>query len=191
MKKHYPTTAHRAAASRQLLAVLRRAPSRPARFRRQVQRRRPWLLRPLTPGEQSLLRYRGLAEELAALLLPFRRTRLRGHVEVQTLLNDRDTRPAVLADVLALEECAARLTSEYHQVGRKMDIWREQWARATQAQKHQLEHVEKALLISYYHDGLALLLKEAQADAGLIRAICPLAFAPPPVPVLAPAPYSA
>lgn len=191
-RKHYPPTAARAQAARFVLAVLRRAPGRPARWFCQAQRRRPWLLRPLTSGEQRLLAYRAKVEELAALLLPFRQSRLRGHGGLYDLLCDRDSRPAVLGQVLALEACATRLTPDYNLMERQMEHWRREWARATPAQQQRLTEEEKALAVSNYHTALNLLLQEARADVAAIRGLCPPAFEPAIVATATtPTPYSA
>jgi hypothetical protein len=193
-KKHYPALKP---ARRHLVALLRRTPGRRARWYYQAQRRRPWLLRPLTTGEQNLLRYKGLAHELARLLEPFRRTRPKGHRQLQELLQDTDTRLVVVAQVQEVHACLDRLNPEYRRHGQQLDRWREQWPRLTAPAQQRLRKEEKAICLSYYHDGIHLLVKEATTDMEFIKRLCPEAFEPVPEPWLdtstakpGPTPYS-
>ena len=179
-RKHYPPGAAGAMLRRHLLALLRRTPGRRTRWHRQAKRRRPWLLRELTTGEKNLLQYKGLAEYLAGLLKPFRRTRPRGHRELQELLQDADTRPVVVAQVQALETCLDRIDPEYRRHGQQLDRWREQWPRLNVVSQQRLREVDKAVCISYCHDGIYLLVKEAKSDIEHIKRVSPEAFKPVP-----------
>jgi hypothetical protein len=172
-KKQYPALKP---ARRHLVALLRRTPGRRTRWYRQAQRRRPWLLRELTAGEKNLAQYKGLVEYLAGLLEPFRRTRPKGHRQLQELLQDADTRPVVVAQVQELQACLDRIAPEYRRQGQQLDHWRAQWPRLTAPAQQRLREEDKAICISYYHDGIHLLVKEATTDVELIKRICPEAF---------------
>ena len=178
-KKQYPALNP---ARRHLIALLRRAPGRRARWYRQAQRRCPWLLRELTAGEKNLSRYKGLTEYLAGLLEPFRRTRLKGHRQLQELLQDADTRPVVVAQVQELQACLDRVAPEYRRHGQQLDHWREQWPRLSASGRQRLQQEDKAICLSYYHDEVHLLVKEATTDVEFIKRLCPEAFEPVPEP---------
>lgn len=190
-RKHYPPGAARAGSRRHLLAVVRRVPGRRTRWQRQAQRRRPWLLRPLTPAERSLLQLRALADELTDLLAPYRQTRPRGHEDLRSLLHDLDTRPTLVAQVHALQACLDRLTPVLTLHGQQVSAWRQEWEWATEARRHELRQVHKAFAINGWVKGLAMLSEEAQQDIRYIHLMLPEAFtATIPTPTPAPTPYS-
>jgi hypothetical protein len=178
-KKQYPALKP---ARRHLIALLRRTPGRRTRWYRQTQRRRPWLLRELTAGEKNLMQYKGLAECLAGLLEPFRRTRPKGHRQLQELLQDADTRPVVVAQVQELQACLDRIAPEYRRHGQQLDHWRAQWPRLSANARQRLQQEDKAICLSYYHDGIHLLVKEATTDVEFIKRLCSEAFEPVPEP---------
>ncbi len=193
-KKQYPALNP---ARRHLIAMLRRTPGRRARWYRQAQRRRPWLLRELTAGEKNLGQYKGLAEYLAGLLEPFRRTRPKGHRQLQELLQDADTRPVVVAQVQELQTCLDRIAPEFRRHGQQLDHWRAQWPRLSASGRQRLQQEDKAVCLSYYHDGIHLLVKEATTDVEFIKRLCSEAFEPAPEPLVdaatarpGPTPYS-
>ncbi|MGI4863716.1 MAG: hypothetical protein ACRYFZ_07300 [Janthinobacterium lividum] len=197
--KHYPPEAAPSPARRWLLALLRRTPGRRARWRSQAQRRRPWVLRPLTVGETRVLHLRTAVDELALLLGPFRQSRARGHEPLRPLLHDPETAPAVAAQVQQLEACLHRLSVRFTQERRELDGWVKEWDHATETRKNHLRLEQKSHAISALLRALNMLTEEAMMDIKHIQPMNPDAFKPeaPPEPWLdsaapaGPAPYSA
>ncbi len=176
-----------------LLRVLRRTASRPRRWHRQLVRRRPERFRALTEGERNLRQICRSAEELDTLLLPFRRTRPKGHEALRALFADTDTGPTLVAQVQALRDCYCRLDAYHAQQQRQVSIWRQEWDYATPERKQAISRVHKAQAINAYVKGLSMLLEEAKLDLtylDLIAGDTPTPVVAQPTRPAAPTPYS-
>ena len=183
-----------------------RAYNRRDRWQYHVHRRRPAIPRPPTAAERTVARLRYYADELATRLVPFRATRPSGHEQLRGLLQDADTRPAIVTQVSLLRNWIAHTRPVYLTHRREVDAWRAEWATATPERRQQLLQVHLAQLTQDVLTGLALLSEEAQADAARIESFLPEAFAatagqwwytaplnywqPPTAPAV-PTPYSA
>lgn len=217
-KKHYPKGRHAATPylkdtggpaglfivdGRTLSHRLGRAYDRRDRWQRQVARRRPSVPRPPSTAERTVARLRYYAAELSTLVAPFRATRPNGHEELRGLLQDADTRPAIVGQVTQLRSCIAQIRPLYLTHKREVDAWRVEWDTATPARRQELLQVHLAQVTQGVLSGLVLLSEEAQADAARIECFLPAAFAataghwwyhapltywPPPPPI--PPPYS-
>jgi hypothetical protein len=177
-RKHYPPNAARTTVHRQLFALLRRAPSRRARWHHQAQRRRPWLLRPLTIGETRVLHLRAAADELVLLLTPFRQSRARGHEPLRDLLHDPETQPAIVAQVQQLTACIDRFSLRFTQERRELDGWVKEWNCASETRKNHLRIEQKSHAISSLLRALTMLTEEARMDITHIQPMNPEAFKP-------------
>lgn len=173
-----------------LLWVLRHAAGRANRWHQQLVRRRPEQFRTLTEGERNLRQICQAAEELETLLIPFRRTRARGHETLRVLFADADAGPTLLAQVETLRECHTRLYSFHAQQQRQVEAWRQEWDHATTERQQVISRVHKAQGINAYVKGLTMLLEEARLDLSYLALLVP---ATAPIPAQAPAvptPYS-
>jgi hypothetical protein len=190
-KKRYPkgTSIHlptwlqgryRLLEARGLLYLMCRAYGRYDRWKRQAVRRRPTLLRPLTPGERTLLHLKAMADELASLLAPFRLTRPRGHEPLRELLADAETRPTLVAQVRALEASKDAALLSYPEHERQVEGWRREWDYATPERRQCISEVEKGHAISAMLRAFNLLTDEAKNDIAYITSMNPQAFKPTP-----------
>jgi hypothetical protein len=139
-----------------LLRVLPRTAGRAQRWHHQLARRRPERFRPLTEGERNL-RQICQAAELDTLLVPFRRTRPKGHEALRALFADTEASPTLLAQVQVLRECHTRLHSYHAQQQRQVNIWRQEWDQATAERQQAISRVYKAQGINAYVKGLHML----------------------------------
>jgi hypothetical protein len=173
-----------------LLRVLRRTAGRAHRWHHQLARRRPERFRPLTEGEHNLRQICQAAEELDTLLVPFRRTRPKGHESLRSLFADTDTGATLLAQVQTLRDSYSRIHAYHAQQQRQVAAWRQEWDHATAERQQAITRVHKAQSINAYVKGLAMLLEEARLDLSYLDLLIP---APTPAPVhvpAAPTPYS-
>ncbi|MFD1874262.1 hypothetical protein [Hymenobacter bucti] len=113
---------------------------------------------------------------MATLLEPFRQTRLNGHEELRVLLQDADTRPAIVTQVSRLRSCIAQIRPTYLTYKREVDTWRVEWDTATAERQHELLQVHLAQVTQGVLTGLVLLSEETQADAARIVSFLPDAF---------------
>lgn len=191
-KKHYPKGSHAATPhlkeelvpgsgffivdGKELSRRMGRAYHRRDRWQYHIARRRPRVPRPPTAAERTVARLRYYAGELAALLAPFRTTRPNGHEELRGLLQDADTRPAIVTQVSRLRSCIAHIRPTYLTHKQQVDTWRGEWDAATPERRHALLHVHLAQVTQGVLTGLVLLSEEAQADAARIVSFLPDAF---------------
>jgi hypothetical protein len=157
-----------------LLWVLRHAAGRANRWHHQLRRRRPERFLTLRESECNLRQICQAAEELDRLLIPFRRTRPKGHDALRELFVDADACPTLLAQVEALRACHTRLYS-YHAQQRQVDTWRQEWDHATIERQQAISRVHKAQGINAYVKGLAMLLEEARLDLSYLHLLVPAA----------------
>lgn len=162
---------------KRLTTIMVRAYDRWSRWRYHLARRRPAVPRPPTAAERTVARLRYYAADLTELLAPFRTTRPNGHEELRGLLQDADTRPAIVAQVTRLRSCIAQIRPVYLTHKREVDAWRQEWDTATTERRHELLHVHLAQVTQGVLTGLVLLSEEAQADAARIESFLPAAFA--------------
>jgi hypothetical protein len=173
-----------------LLWVLRHAAGRANRWHQQLVRRRPEQFRTLTEGERNLRQICQAAEELDTLLIPFRRTRPKGHETLRALFADADAGPTLLAQVETLRECHTRLYTYHGQQQRQVDAWRQEWEHATVARQQAISRVHKAQGINSYVKGLTMLLEEARLDLSYLALLVPAATSIPVQVPAVPTPYS-
>ena len=187
-----------------LMGLLARAHGRYTRWRRQAGRRRPQLVRPLTPGEHVVRKLQAGADELAGLLEPFRRSRSRGHESLRGLLHDLDSRQSVVAQVQALRACMERIAPLRAHQHRRVEAWRSEWPAASAERRQHLSSHERVHEVAALTHGYYLLGEEARRDIDCIEKMLPEAFAAPaapepwldantqqPSPPAGPTPYSA
>lgn len=153
-----------------------RAYDRHHRWRYHLARRRPTVPRPPTTAQKTVARLRYYAAELATLLVPFRTTRPNGHEELRGLLQDADTRPAIVTQVTQLRSYIAHIRPTYLTHKREVDAWRAEWDGATAERRRELLQVHLAQVTQGVLTGLVLLSEEAQADAARIECFLPEAF---------------
>jgi hypothetical protein len=173
-----------------LLWVLRHAAGRAGRWHQQLVRRRPEQFRTLTEGERNLRQMCQAAEELETLLIPFRRTRPKGHETLRALFADADASPTLLAQVEALRECHTRLYSFQAQQQRQVEAWRQEWDYATTERQQAISRVHKAQGINAYVKGLTMLLEEARLDLSYLALLVPATAPLPAQSPAVPTPYS-
>jgi hypothetical protein len=173
-----------------LLRVLRRTAGQAHRWHHQLARRRPERFRPLTEGERNLRQICQATEELDTLLVPFRRTRPKGHEALRPLFADADTGATLLIQLQTLRDCYGRLHTYHAQQQRQVATWRQEWEHATTERQQAISRVHKAQCINAYVKGLHMLLDEARLDLSYLDLLIPAATpAPVQVPAL-PTPYS-
>jgi hypothetical protein len=191
-KKHYPKGPHAATPylkeelapgsgffivdSQELSRRMGRAYHRRDRWQYHIARRRPCVPRPPTAAERTVTRLRYYAGELATLLVPFRATRPNGHEELRGLLQDADTRPAIVTQVTQLRSCIAHIRPTYLTHQKEADAWRAEWDGATAERRHEILQLHLAQTTQGVLNGLVLLSEEAQADAARIECFLPEAF---------------
>ncbi|MVN78937.1 hypothetical protein GO988_21620 [Hymenobacter sp. HMF4947] len=153
-----------------------RAYNRHERWQYHLARRRLAVPRPPTAAQKTVARLRHYAAELATLLAPFRATRPNGHEELRGLLQDADTRPAIVTQVTHLRSCIAQLRPVYLAHKQEVDAWRVEWDGANAERRRELLQVHLAQVTQGVLNGLVLLSEEAQADAARIECFLPEAF---------------
>jgi hypothetical protein len=162
---------------KELTRRMGRAYCRRDRWQYHVARRRPSVPRPPTAAERTVARLRYYAAELVTLLAPFRTTRPDGHEQLRGLLQDADTRPAIITQVTGLRSWIAHTRPVYLTHKQQVDAWRAEWDTAPAERRQAILDVHLAQVTQGVLTGLVLLSEEAQADAARIESFLPEAFA--------------
>lgn len=117
------------------------------------------------------------ADDLEALVASFRPTRCRGHHTLRLLLDDPETRPAVVGQIKELSEFLNWLHPRYLDCHATAERWRQQYYAASPAQRPALQAIHDPEDAARLLDALQLLNNEVVADLKLFQKWAPEAFA--------------
>ena len=117
------------------------------------------------------------ANELESLVAPFRATRCQGHHPLLLLLDDPETRPAVVSQIKQLSDYLNWLHPLYVDCHSTAKTWAEQYSTASPDQQPALRAIHDPGIAARLLDGLQLLNNEVVSDLLLFKRHAPEAIA--------------